>query len=77
MSTATIPNIQVSMEMFASLEQLAKDRGVSLQEQVVSLLEDCFDALEYEAFLAEHPTGWERADADEVAQIEALLQDSL
>lgn len=77
MSTLTIKQFTLPHRLGKTISKHAKDSGVSVQEYIIEILEEYEDRLQYESFTAAHPNGWERAEADEVQAIEALLASSL
>jgi len=77
MSTLTIKQFTLPYSLGKAISKHANASGVSVQDYIIEILEEYEDRLQYESFTAAHPDGWERADADEVQAIEALLASSL
>lgn len=77
MSTLTIQKFTLPHSLGKILSKHAKDSGISVQDYIIDILEEYEDRVQYESFLAAHPNGWERADAEEVREIEALLSSSI
>lgn len=77
MSTLTIQKFTLPHSLGKILSKHAKDSGISVQDYIIDILEDYEDRVQFETFISAHPNGWDRADADEVREIEALLSSSL